>query len=143
VDPHAPDSQESQDSEVENQLVLGTVDKETQKKKRQPRTKKPVKPQLKWSEDPAIPHMFPFRETPGVTVDMDTNATPLDFFALLFDEEILDMIVIETNRYAEEIMEKYEKTPGSRLNNWKDVVADDIKTFMAILIHMGIIRVID
>lgn len=43
---------------------------------------------------------------------------PLDYFQLFFDEEIINFIVRETNRYAESYFETAELTPSSRALKW-------------------------
>ena len=46
-----------------------------------------------------------FTATPGVIVDMESN-NPIDFFRLLFDERVMDLIFSETCRYASQYLER-------------------------------------
>ena len=58
-------------------------------------------------------------------------ATPLDFLLLLFDEDIFQVIVDETNRYA------LQNPPGKRYK-WYNTCIDEIKLFLGIIIAMGL-----
>ncbi|GFX67677.1 piggyBac transposable element-derived protein 4 [Trichonephila clavipes] len=53
---------------------------------------------------PLLP--VPFRGNPGITVNIANNASVLNYFELFFDDQILRMIVQETNRYAEQYIHK-------------------------------------
>lgn len=71
-----------------------------------------------------------------------TEKTPIDFYNLFVDDEIVDVIVTHTNLYAEqEIVKKImleDITPGSRINAWKETDPNEIKLFFAILLWMGL-----
>lgn len=72
----------------------------------------------------------------------NTNQNPIDFFDLFIEKDILEMIVVNTNLYANQyITERIvteEITPGSRLNAWYDTTEDEIRLFLALLIWMGL-----
>lgn len=48
---------------------------------------------------------FTFTGSPGLKVRGNLE-DPLDFFSLFFDDEIIDYIVSETNRFADQFLEK-------------------------------------
>ncbi|KFM73296.1 hypothetical protein X975_07258, partial [Stegodyphus mimosarum] len=48
------------------------------------------------------PPRFPFTGTPGVTFPFDINYTPLDILEMFLDSKLMDIIVTETNNYAEQ-----------------------------------------
>ena len=58
--------------------------------------------------------------------------SPLEVFKLFFTTELLQMIVLESNRYAREVMgdRKYE--------TWSEMRVDDISAFLGFSILMGI-----
>ena len=65
-----------------------------------------------------------------------------DFFELFLDDSILNSIVTHTNSYAQEKIfsgqgSSYTKSDGS----WQDVTADEIRRFIALLIHFGVVHV--
>lgn len=41
---------------------------------------------------------FPFSGTPGLNTDLGPDPTPLQLFELYFDQDVVDFIVLETNR---------------------------------------------
>ncbi|KAJ4428471.1 hypothetical protein ANN_24508 [Periplaneta americana] len=63
----------------------------------------------------------------------------IDFFLLFIDDEIIDLMVTETNRYASQKLNDPLLAPKARLRQWKDTNSDEMK-FMGILIWMGLVR---
>ena len=61
------------------------------------------------------------------------NATPvetvLQFFMLFFCNFILSRFVTQTNVYGRE-----------HYNRWTEVTLDEVKTFLAIILHMGVVK---
>ena len=83
---------------------------------------------------------------PGVNPDLDIgpDSTPIDIFRLLFTDEIFRLIQTETNRYADQQINK-EKQKGplkkkSVYTLWKNVSMKEIKIFFSIIIHMCLVR---
>lgn len=62
---------------------------------------------------------------------------PYDFYRLLINDSILDLIVQETNRYATQCQAE-NVTPGSRIKSWKPTNAGEIEYFIGILMWMGL-----
>lgn len=89
---------------------------------------------------PPPPPKFPFTGDPGIKVFVSDSGDPLEFFQLFFDDEILDFIVQETNRYAEDFFGSTDLTPSSRALNWKDTDRREIKKFLAILLLQGMVQ---
>ena len=77
----------------------------------------------------------PFTAKSGPTFDAPENGTALDYFSLLFGDDLFEMIGVETNRYARQ---KLEGTPG--LTSWQDVTLPEIKVYTGLRILMGVIR---
>lgn len=66
---------------------------------------------------------------------------PLDFYLLILYKHILNCIVKETNKCANQKMAKRKSTvitPHSRLNAWEIVSVDEIKQFLGILVWTGL-----
>ena len=53
-----------------------------------------------------------------VTVDNETEMQPIDVYALFVTDDTIDMIVEETNRYAEQEIAAARVTRRSRLVSW-------------------------
>ncbi|KAF8785039.1 PiggyBac transposable element-derived protein like [Argiope bruennichi] len=85
------------------------------------------------------PPRFPFTANPGVKVEIHSSS-PLEFFGIFFDDDIVSFIASETNRFAEDFIENNELTPSSRSHNWKDMDSSEIRVFLALLILQGILQ---
>lgn len=60
----------------------------------------------------------------------------------LNDEDccILDVIVEETNRYADECLNVRRRSAFSSGNDWKPVTKDEMSAFFSLVFAMGIVR---
>ena len=68
--------------------------------------------------------------------------TAESFFELFLTDKMIDDIVSHTNSYAQEKIfggqgSSYTQSDGS----WKDVTADEIRRFIALLIHFGVVHI--
>lgn len=82
-----------------------------------------------------------FSGTPGLKDVVQEDLTELDCFNLLFDETFWGVIVEETNRYAEQRIQRQTPLPlFSRLRKWTPVTVDELKVFLALTIAMGLVR---
>ncbi|GBM22473.1 PiggyBac transposable element-derived protein 4 [Araneus ventricosus] len=79
------------------------------------------------------PPRFPFSGNPGLNTRMD-GSSPIEFFCIFFNDDIVGYIASETNRYAEDFIEKNDLTPSSRVQKWKDVDSSEIRVFFGIII---------
>ena len=64
----------------------------------------------------------PFSEFSGPVHDLPTDSQPLDYYKLFFPIDILERIVTETNRYAEQ----QQQLKGARDAYWKPATLSDI-----------------
>ena len=71
------------------------------------------------------------------------DKSPHDFFMLLFTDEILEMMVLETNRYAEQVIIDgiVNETigPSSRLQRWKPTDRHEILKFLGLIGYMALL----
>ena len=74
-----------------------------------------------------------FTKKIGPFTTLHSDATPLDFFTLMFDDNVMDLLVTETNRYAK------QNPPGDRYR-WYDTSDNELKLFLGMIIAMGIHR---
>lgn len=82
----------------------------------------------------------PSKEEVGTNPDIIetmVGASPLDFFSLFLDEEMLNLLTTETNRYAAQLLSTPLR-PHSRLKDWKNTNNNEIKLFLAIIMWMGL-----
>lgn len=94
-----------------------------------------------WSPTQAVGFRnIPFTGNPGLLVPIPGNNKPIDWFFLLLDIVFLERIVVETNRYAVELLCSPNTNLKSRITYWKDVTISEFKTFLGLLLHTGTIR---
>lgn len=68
------------------------------------------------------------------------DSSPIDFYHLFFDEEVLDLLVIETNRYAQQKLRRSRISPYSHLRKWHEVDRTEIRIFLRIVLWMGLVK---
>ena len=84
-----------------------------------------------------------FTADAGVRLDTD-GMSPVDFFCLMFDERVFDLIFTETRRYANQYLEREREHlathPNARAHEWgkTQLTIKEIEAFIAILIAVGI-----
>ncbi|CAH1998284.1 unnamed protein product [Acanthoscelides obtectus] len=81
---------------------------------------------------------------PSNIVETFIGKTELEIFKLFVDDELIDLMVRETNRYAEQVItEKIcdDSIPRhSRLNDWVETSAIEIHVSLGIILWMGLDR---
>nr|XP_047137925.1 piggyBac transposable element-derived protein 4-like [Hydra vulgaris] len=78
---------------------------------------------------------FPELFQEGLNVRMGKNPTCLDFFELYFPDELITLLVAETNRYARQF---FAANPDNS-SLWEETNVAEIKTFIAVILLMGVI----
>ncbi|XP_039620849.1 piggyBac transposable element-derived protein 4-like isoform X2 [Polypterus senegalus] len=86
--------------------------------------------------DHPAPSRFPFTGNPGLKVSVGHDY--LDYLRLFIDDRLMEQIVNETNRYADQCQKSHGK-PFARPNRWYPVTADDMWVFFGLLILQGIL----
>ena len=88
-------------------------------------------------EEQNVPPVFLDHEQLNIRMQ---SATPLDFFELYFTEDVVRLLVIETNRYtANFYAENPEASETSYTGSWQDVDEVEMRTFTGLIFLMGII----
>lgn len=87
-----------------------------------------------WNENPNPVEVSPFTETSCPTSGVAEDGTVISFFYLMFPEELIEQIVAETNRYAQECIAT--KPDGE----WYDTTLDEMKAFIGLHVLFGIKR---
>ena len=72
---------------------------------------------------------------PGPSSPVDDSASAVDLFCRFFTDEVWDLLVAETNRYAARCR---QQNTHPRERPWTDVTVVEMKAFVGILFHMGI-----
>lgn len=82
---------------------------------------------------------FPFTGKPGLNVEIEDNNNPLEFFELFITPEIAELISRETNRYAQQFIEKNpELKEKSRVHHWSATNKDEIMKLLAFFLLQGL-----
>jgi hypothetical protein len=67
----------------------------------------------------------------------------MDYFSLFFSDELLNNIVVETNRYARQKISEHQLSPRSIWSSWSDVSVPEMKAFIGLIINMGLMSLPD
>jgi hypothetical protein len=89
----------------------------------------------KWLKAETQALTWPYKLKPGPKIDMPDDAQADDYFSLVFDERVWDLLVTETNRYQHQTISDPEHS-----RPWEDVTVEEMKAFIGILMLMGILK---
>jgi hypothetical protein len=105
------------------------------------RKSKPTKVVWKEVKD-HIPDPPTFTAQPGLQVPLGENPKAIDFFQLFLDDDLIDLLVEQTNIYANQYLQQHQEDlrPRSRAKQWKDTNREEIITFLALTLLMGILK---
>lgn len=79
-------------------------------------------------------------KTVGPNVPLNCTE-PIDFFRLFFTDTLLEKIVLETNKYAQNKIEQQSLSTRSTWNKWIDVTKEELTAFLGVVLNMGTIPV--
>ena len=68
------------------------------------------------------------------------NPTCLDFLELYLNNQVITLMVEETNHYADQFIMQNENRDNSYLSQWRPITNPEMKTFLGLLLLMGIIH---
>ena len=70
----------------------------------------------------------------------DVQVTPIKIFETIIDDDFWNLLVKETNRYADKFLENNNLKSHSRFQAWRPVTISEMKAFIALLLAMGIVQ---
>lgn len=89
-------------------------------------------------DNPPVAHpRFKFTE---VNIHFDDSKGKLQFYDAFIDNNLIDMIVLETNRYAEQCIQGSVLRRHSRSKKWVSTSRDELNSFLALIILQGIVK---
>ena len=102
----------------------------------------PTVPDPTWHSRGSARSRFPFNGNPGLKVNVQDTEDPISFFELYFDDALINLIVQQTNLYAQQVIAEKDGRlkKRSRMKEWKETDADEIKLYLAMLLLQGIVR---
>jgi len=90
-----------------------------------------------WRSDVICHNDFDFDESSvGLKVRMLPNKSALDFFELIFTDDLYNLIITETNRYATQ----QRKEPRNQKTPWTALTIEEFKTWFGLYLSMGIVQ---
>jgi len=72
--------------------------------------------------------------------DLPSPLTEYDIFKTVFDEDLVQHIVDETNKFYHFVISNKEITVNSKLNRWTDTNVDEIYSFFAVCLLMSHVK---
>ena len=87
--------------------------------------------EIRWSRDPAPVNVTPFTSRSGAISRIAEDDTAKEFFQLFVTEELVDMVVEETNRYARQYI---TRKPDPK---WHDTNRKEMNAFFGLHVLLG------
>lgn len=89
-----------------------------------------------WTTDVFQPKIYQFDDTnSGCKIESNEDNSVLKYFEYFFDQEIMEMIASETNKYYE-YLSKQEHSEFSRMRRWQPVEYKELYCFFAVALLM-------
>ena len=80
------------------------------------------------------------KQDPSNAVDVDNKDSPLEYFNLIFTNELLDIIVEETSRYAMQYLAANPLSFSAWAKAWKSIDEEELTVFLGLIMLMGIVQ---
>ena len=84
-------------------------------------------------------HDFIGREKVNISVDDREQLQPYDVFKKIVTDDILDLIVEQTNEYAKQYIDNTTLTRSCRAKQWVPTNRNEMRTFIGIVMSMGLV----
>ena len=86
-----------------------------------------------------LPTNIPFTASPGIKVAITAETTPIELLQLFITDEIVMIMVNETNKYAQQFVANTSLKPKSRVHQWEPTTSNEMHKFLGILFLMGVV----
>jgi hypothetical protein len=86
---------------------------------------------------------YTFTKNAGPQFHFLPDADPMDYFSLFFNDELLNNIAVETNRYARHKLLELQLSLRFIWSRWSDVSVPEMKAFLGLIINMGLMPLPD
>ena len=139
-------SSDFRDNQDENDGNQDDGSNQSQRKKRRVEQNQPCAQTLyDWKDNATARSPFSFTGNSGLQKrimhdDQSKNTLPIEIFNQFFDDSIIEMMITETNRYAQQILSSRQIRRSSRMNRWKDITKENMETFLGIILVTGLIK---
>lgn len=126
------DSEESETEESED-LEQDTAEPPPARRRRLPAPAA----QNDWKEDVIRHDELPFNRPTGPKWRISGNERPVDLFHHFINDNVLELMTVQTNLYA---TQERAKNPDKHCAKLHDVTKDELKTFLALNLAMGLVN---
>lgn len=92
------------------------------------------------SNDEETPPDFPFTADPGFKVQSAGCSNVSQLIDLYFTDDFINLLVAQTNLYANQCLNSRRIGRNSRLKAWKDTTSTEMRVFLGLLLHMGTVN---
>lgn len=93
-----------------------------------------------WLDETSSMRNIHFNETSKMLVEVPPNGKPYDYFKLLVDDDFLNNIIEETNKYTMDLFFAKGGSVRSRIFQWKTLTYEELLKFLGLIYHMGTIK---
>ena len=94
-----------------------------------------------WKCDDHPPTILPFTGDSKINIVIEDGTQPLDIASFFFDDDFYELLVTQTNLYANQCHTEHSMLPRySRARLWKDVTVEEMQKFLALHLLTRIIR---
>jgi len=83
---------------------------------------------------------FTYENDCTLPIELLANNEPYDYFKLFLTDDILNCMVLETNRNAEQYLKSIRMSRSSRFRSWQPIVLEDMTKFIGLLLWMGVVK---
>ena len=92
-----------------------------------------------WTDMDDNPPNIPFSGNPKINIQVSDTDKPYDYFKKFFTDEIMEVVVRETNRRGQKMFDS-SKTRSKRVKKWVDVTAVELEKFLALCSLSGTVQ---
>ena len=93
------------------------------------------------------PPNIPFTSHPGPRIHLQRTAKPVDYYRLILSARVIDILVTETNQYADQWIlqnaDYLQRFRHSRVHRWikeGHTSSEEIEAYISVIINMGLIK---
>ena len=97
-------------------------------------------PEYDWSANATSRSRQQFVGASGLQVSVNTPDDPLALFELFLTDELLQVVVTETNCRASQLIAQTPARPHSRLTLWSDTTVAELRVFIAVILYEGVVQ---
>ena len=123
-----------QGSDIEVQQIDSDEELEAEERDNEGNAADAIDEQTTWSNELYDFVISKFNTQCGIKVEVPPESKSDFFFNLIFSDELIDLIVRETNRYAQQKL----AVNNTRLAKWHDVTRQELKAYFGICVVMAI-----